>query len=138
MINFNKVFMVGNLTQDPQLRYTPQGTAVATLRIAVNTTFKDRAGEAKKETCFINVVVWAQMAEVCNQYLQKGRAVLVEGRLQSRTWQNSEGKNRSTIEVRAGRVQFLPQGPRAQNSTDIDLGNDPEEVVPLENLGVEE
>ncbi len=138
MVNFNKVFLVGNLTQDPQLRYTPQGTAVTTLRIAVNTTFKDRAGEAKKETCFINVIVWAHMAEVCNQYLQKGRAVLVEGRLQSRTWQNSEGKNRSTIEVRAGRVQFLPQGARAQSSTDIDLGNDPEEVVSLENLGSEE
>ncbi|MBN2483545.1 MAG: single-stranded DNA-binding protein [Candidatus Omnitrophica bacterium] len=139
MVNLNKIFLVGNLTQDPQLRYTPQGAAVATLRIAVNTMFKDRAGEAKKETCFINVIAWGQMAEVCNQYLQKGRAILVEGRLQSRTWQNSEGKNRSTIEVRAGRVQFLPQGgARAQATSDIDLGNEPEEAVPLENYSPEE
>ncbi|MDD3151087.1 MAG: single-stranded DNA-binding protein, partial [Candidatus Gastranaerophilales bacterium] len=105
MINLNKVFVVGNLTRDPELRYTPTGTAVSTLRIAVNTSFKDKTGQLQKDTCFINVVVWAQMAEVCNQYLQKGSQVLVDGRLQSRSWQDNDGKNRSTIEIRANRVQ---------------------------------
>lgn len=143
MVNLNRVLMVGNLTQDPQLRYTPNGSAVATLRIAVNTFFKDKTGEMKKDTCFINVIVWGKNAEVCNQYLQKGRSVFVEGRLQSRSWQNNEGKTRSVIEVRAARVQFMPRGvpPQAQDSQDqnqnqnLDLGEEPEEVL---NLGAED
>ena len=67
MASLNKVFLIGNLTRDPELRYTPQGTAVATLGVAVNSSFKDRNGEMKKDTCFINVVVWGQTAEACNQ-----------------------------------------------------------------------
>ena len=130
MVSLNKVLIVGNLTKDPELRYTPQGTAVTTLRIAANSPYKDRSGQLQKDTCFINAVVWAQMAEVCNQYLQKGRAVLVEGRLQSRSWQDAEGKNRSIIEVRATRVQFLPQGQRA-DQREIDLGDAPEEIMNL-------
>ena len=130
MVNLNKIFLVGNLTKDPELRYTPQGTAVTTLRIAANRTFKDKAGQTQKDTCFVNIVVWAQMAEVCNQYLQKGRPVFVEGRLQSRSWQNSEGKNRSVLEVVATRVQFMPQGVR-QDSQEVNLGDKPEEVVSL-------
>jgi len=134
MISFNKVFLVGNLTRDPELRYTPQGTAVTTLRIASNRSFKDKTGQAQKDTCFVNVVVWAQMAEVCNQYLQKGRQVLVEGRLQSRSWKNNEGQNRSVLEVVATRVQFMSGGMRqeSQSSSEIDLGEAPEEVVNLE------
>ena len=137
MVNFNKVLIVGNLTKDPELRYTPQGTAVTTLRIAANTSFKDKTGELKKDACFVNVVVWGQMAEVCNQYLQKGRSVFVEGRLQSRSWQNAEGKTRNTIEIRASRVQFMPQGTR-QEAKEIDLGDEPEAVVKLDNEEVNE
>lgn len=133
MVNLNTVFLIGNLTQDPQLRYTPQGTAVTTLRIAVNTSFKDRAGDTKTDTCFINVVVWGQLAEICNQYLQKGRAVFVEGRLQSRSWQNSEGKSRSSIEVRARRVQFMPRRAKPEAPAEIDLGEEPEELLNIEN-----
>lgn len=128
MVNMNRVFLVGNLTKDPELRYTPQGSAVTTLRIAVNTPFKDRTGQIQKDTCFINVVVWGQTAEACNQYLQKGRQVLVEGRLQTRSWQDSEGKNRSIIEVRAAKVQFMPRAASAENKS-MDLGGDSEEVV---------
>ena len=136
MISFNKVFLVGNLTRDPELRYTPQGTAVTTLRIAANRTFKDRTGQPQKDTCFVIVVVWGQMAEVCNQYLQKGRQVLIEGRLQSRSWQNSEGKNRSTLEVVATRVQFMPDHKRQEmQSQEVDLGEAPEEVLNLEGEG---
>jgi single-strand DNA-binding protein len=132
MVSLNKVFLIGNLTKDPELRYTPQGTAVTTLRIAVNRPFKDKGGKVQKDTCFVNVVVWSQMAEVCNQYLQKGRQVFVEGRLQSRSWQNSEGKNRSVLEVVAARVQFMPQGMRQEaQDQDIDLGDEPEENVHL-------
>jgi len=110
VVNLNEVMLIGNLTRDPELRYTPSGTAVTTLRIAANRSFKDKTGQMQKDTCFVNIVVWAQMAEVCNQYLQKGRQVFVEGRLQSRTWQNSEGKNRSVLEIVATRVQFMPGG----------------------------
>jgi single-strand DNA-binding protein len=132
MVNFNKVFLIGNLTRDPELRYTPAGSPVTTLRIAVNTPFKDKSGQLQKDTCFINVVVWGQMAEVCNQYLQKGRPVFVEGRLQSRVWQNNEGKNRSTIEVRALRVQFMPQRVK-EESREIDLGEEPEDISPVDS-----
>ena len=107
MANLNRVFLIGNLTRDPELRYTPSGMAVSNLRLAVNHRFKDRSGELKQDACFINIVVWDKQAETCNQYLQKGRCVLVEGRLQSRSWQDKEGKNRSVIEVRADRVVFL-------------------------------
>ncbi len=125
MASLNRAFLIGNLTKDPELRYTPQGTAVTTLRIAANRNFKDKTGELKKETCFINVIAWGVVAESCNQYLQKGRSVFVEGRLQSRTWQDSQGNNRSVIEVRADRVQFLDSKPKSV--TEADLGRDPAE-----------
>ncbi|MDD3295844.1 MAG: single-stranded DNA-binding protein [Candidatus Omnitrophica bacterium] len=128
MVNLNKVFLVGNLTRDPELRYTPQGTAVTTLRMAANRSFKDKSGQSQKDTCFVNVVVWAQMAEVCNQYLQKGKPVFVEGRLQSRSWQGSDGKNRNVLEVIATRVQFMPQGVR-QEAQNVDLGPGPQDNI---------
>ena len=131
MVNLNKVFLVGNLTRDPELRYTPQGTAVVNLRIAVNSPYKDKNGEAKQDTCFINVVAWGQMAEVCNQYLQKGRAVFVEGRLQSRSWQDNQGNKRNTIDVRASRVQFMPFGKnnRDNGTANMENQNSPEEII---------
>lgn len=107
MANLNRVFLIGNLTRDPELRYTPSGMAVSNLRLAVNHRYKDRSGELKQDACFVNVVVWDKQAETSNQYLQKGRCVLIEGRLQSRSWQDKEGRNRSVIEVRADRVIFL-------------------------------
>lgn len=107
MANLNKVFLIGNLTRDPELRYTPGGTAVANLGIAVNRRFKDSSGELKEEVCFLTVTVWDKQAEACCQHLQKGRAVFVEGVLQSRFWETSDGQKRSAIDVRAERVQFL-------------------------------
>ena len=107
MANLNKVFLIGNLTRDPELRYTPQGTAVVNLRLATNRRFKDKTGQQKEETCFITAVVWSRQAETCNQYLRKGRPVFVEGRLQSRSFDDSTGQKRYVIEVRAERVQFL-------------------------------
>lgn len=107
MANLNKVFLIGNLTRDPELRYTPGGTAVANLGLAVNRKFKDSSGELKEEVCFLTVTVWDKQAEACCQYLTKGRPVFVEGVLQSRFWETSEGQKRSAIDVRAERVQFL-------------------------------
>ena len=109
MVSLNRVLLIGNLTRDPELRYTPAGTPVANIRLAVNSSFKDQAGQRKEETCFVTVVVWSKQAEICNQYLKKGRPVFIEGRLIYRSWE-AEGKTRSTMEVRADRVQFLGFG----------------------------
>ena len=110
MVSLNRVLLIGNLTKDPELRYIPSGTPVANLRLAVNSSFKDQAGQRKEETCFVTVVVWSRQAEICQQYLKKGRSVFIEGRLLYRSWE-VDGKTRSTMEVRADRVQFL--GPPA-------------------------
>jgi len=111
MASYNKVLLMGNLTKDPELRYTPQGAAVANLRMAVNRKYKDKNQELKEEVCFITAVVWNKQAETCNQYLHKGSGVFVEGRLQSRSWEDNTGAKRSVIEVRAERVQFMGTGP---------------------------
>jgi single-strand DNA-binding protein len=107
MANLNKVLIIGNLTRDPELRYTPGGTAVVNLRMATNRRYKDKSGEAKQEVCYLTVVAWDKQAEVCNQYLHKGSPLFVEGRLQSRSWDGPDGKKRSVLEIRAERVQFL-------------------------------
>lgn len=107
MANLNKVLIIGNLTRDPELRYTPGGTAVANLRMATNRRFKDKSGEVKQEVCYLTVVTWDKQAEVCNQYLHKGSPLFVEGRLQSRSWDGPDGKKRNVIEIRAERIQFL-------------------------------
>ena len=112
MANYNKVLLMGNLTKDPELRYTPQGTAVVNLRLAVNRRWKDKSGEQKEEVCYLTIIAWDKQAEVCNQYLHKGRPIFVEGRLQSRSWEDSTGQKRNVLEVRAERIQFMgqPQG----------------------------
>ncbi len=107
MASYNKVLLMGNLTKDPELRYTPQGTAVVNLRLAVNRKYRSKDQELKEEVCFITAVVWNKQAETCNQYLHKGSSVFVEGRLQSRSWEDNTGAKRSVIEVRAERVQFM-------------------------------
>lgn len=119
MASYNKVLLMGNLTKDPELRYTPQGTAVANLRLAVNRKYRTKDQELKEEVCFITAVVWSKQAETCNQYLHKGSSVFVEGRLQSRSWEDNAGAKRSVIEVRAERVQFMgaPGQPKAQEQT---------------------
>lgn len=122
MASYNKVLLMGNLTKDPELRYTPQGTAVANLRLAVNRKYRTKDQELKEEVCFITAVVWSRQAETCNQYLHKGSSVFVEGRLQSRSWEDNAGAKRSVIEVRAERVQFMgapggaPKAPAEQGS----------------------
>ncbi len=103
---FNKIILIGNLTRDPEVRYTPQGTSVCNFGIAVNRRYK-QGDETKKEVTFINVVVFGKQADTCGQYLNKGSAVLVEGRLQERRWETEEGQQRSKHEVVAQNVRFL-------------------------------
>ena len=116
MMSLNRVFLMGNLTRDPELRYIPSGTAVTTFTVAANRSFVNQAGEKKDDTCFVRVIVWARRAEVCGEFLSKGSPVFVEGRLQSRNWQDQNGQKRSTIEVIANNVQFLgkAKGPRTE------------------------
>ena len=110
MASLNKVFLLGNLTRMPELRYTPSGTAVADLRLAVNRNYTTQTGEKRDETCFLTVVVWGKQAESCREYLDKGSPILVEGRLQTRDWETKEGQKRSVTEVVAERVQFMGRG----------------------------
>ena len=118
MASLNKVFLIGNLTRDPELRYAPSGTAVGAFGMATNRNFVTQAGEKKQETCFIRIVVWGKQAEACNQYLKKGSLVFVEGRLQFRSWTAQDGQKKSTIEVRADRVQFLGKPLAASQASD--------------------
>lgn len=115
MADLNRVILAGNLTRDPELRYTPGGMAVCNLGLAVNRVYNDKQGQKQKDTCFLRVVVWGKQGETCGSYLKKGRPVLVEGRLQSRSWEGKDGQKQNTIEIVADRVQFLGQGDRGQD-----------------------
>src|SRR5260370_31709030 len=108
----NKALLIGNLTRDPDLRYTGAGTAVANLRLAVNRTFVVQ-GDKREETLFIDVVAWGKQAETCAEYLAKGSAILVDGRLQSREHDARDGSKRTVVEVVADAGQFLTRKPRA-------------------------
>lgn len=102
---FNRIILVGNLTRDPEIRYTPSGVAVATIPIAVNSRYR-QGDEMREESLFIDAVVFGRHAETCTQYLNKGRMVLVEGRLRERRWEY-EGQKRSKFEVIANNIRFL-------------------------------
>jgi single-strand DNA-binding protein len=97
--SLNKVQLIGNLTRDPELRYTPQGTAVCTFGLATNRTWNTDAGEKKEDVEFHRIVAWQKLAELCSQLLAKGRKVYLEGRLQTRTWAGQDGVQRSTTEI---------------------------------------
>lgn len=108
MPSLNKVFLMGNLTRDPELRYTPGGSAVCELGLAVNRRFTQGNGEVKDETTFVDIVVWGKQAETAQRYLQKGAGVFIEGRLNYETWTEKDTqKKRSRIRVVAERMQFL-------------------------------
>jgi len=109
MASFNKVLLMGNLTRDPELRFTSNGSALAKFGLAVNRKYK--AGEEwKEEVCFVDITVWGKQAENCAEYLSKGRPVFIEGRLQFSSWETDDGQKRNKLEVVANTVQFLGQG----------------------------
>jgi single-strand DNA-binding protein len=117
MPSFNKVFLMGNLTKDPELRYTSGGAPVANLRMAINRVYKLQSGEQKEEVCYVTVVVWRKQAEAAGEHLKKGDPIFVEGRLQSRSWETEDHQKRSTMEVVAERVQFLSRTGRGAAPT---------------------
>jgi len=103
----NKVILIGNLGQDPELRYTGSGTAVCNMRLATNESYKDRDGNLVDKTEWHNVVAWARLGEICNEYLEKGSQVYFEGSLQTRSWEDRDGNTRYTTEVKAREMMFL-------------------------------
>ena len=109
-MSFNKIIVVGNLGRDPELRYTPQGTAVCSFTMATNERRKGQAGEPQDVTTWFRVTVWGKQAETVSKYLTKGRNVYVEGRLHVGEWSDKEGKQRYTLEVNATDVRFLDGG----------------------------
>lgn len=106
MASANIVVLCGNLTRDPEVRQIPSGMSVADLGLAINESYKNKSGELVETTCYVDVVVWGKTAENCGQYLRKGSAILVEGRLQLDQWEK-DGEKRSKLRVRADRIQFL-------------------------------
>lgn len=113
MGSLNRVFLMGNLTRDPQVRKTPSGSAVSDLGVAVSDSYTNKSGEKVETTCFADVVVWGRQAETCGQFLAKGSAVVVEGRLEYDQWETQQGEKRSRLRVRADRVQFIGRPAKA-------------------------
>jgi len=135
MNGFNKVILMGNLTRDPEIRYTPNGTPVANFSIAINRRFR-QGGELKDEVCYIDIVVFGKQAETCGQYINKGDSVLIDGRLQQRKWETEDGQRRNKIEVVAHSVQFMPR--RSQQAGPVEEIDDtgtatdiPEDDIPF-------
>ncbi len=149
MANLNRVLLIGNLTRDPEVRYTPKGTAVADIGIAVNRVYSGEDGEKKEEVTFVDVTFWGRQAEVAQEYLKKGRQVFVEGRLQLDTWDDKQtGQKRSRLRVVAENMQMLgsrgeseggpspagnqrrtaPPPPQRQTPKDPDLDAEPDDI----------
>jgi len=113
MASLNKVILIGNVGNDPEMRYTPDGKPVTSFNLAVSRRYTTREGERREETEWFTVVTWNRLAETCNQFLAKGRRAYVEGRLRSRTWDGQDGQKRFRNEVIANKVVFLDRQPVA-------------------------
>ncbi len=114
---YQKVVIVGNLGTDPEMRFTPSGVPVTSFNVAVNRRWKDSNGELREKTTWFRVTAWRGLAEQCNQYLSKGRLVLVEGEIDASAWLDSEGKPRATLELTARNVRFLGRRETADVTT---------------------
>ncbi len=115
-MNLNKVMLIGRLTADPQLRTTSSGSPVASFSVATNRVWTNKAGEKQEDAEFHNIVIWGRQAEIVNQFLKKGALVMIEGRLQTRTWEGKDGQSRKTTEIIGERVQFGPRSSSVQAS----------------------
>ncbi len=134
-MNLNKIFLIGRLTQDPELRSTPSGQSVATLRMATNRVWNDPSGNKKDATEFHTVVAWGRLGEIANQYLKKGGLVMIEGRIQTRTWTDQNNNKKYFTEVVAEGLQL---GPRTATNTisDIRPTNTPKQTVKDDNIPI--
>lgn len=121
-MSVNKVILLGRLGQNPEVRYTPSGAPVANFSVATNEAWTDKSGQKQERTEWHKVVVWGKLAELCNQYLTKGRQVYVEGRLQTRQWQDKENQTRYTTEIQAQTVQFIGGNDKSAGGPNRDTG----------------
>lgn len=119
-MNFNRVFIIGRLTNDPQLKTTPGGQSVATFSMATNRTWVNKQGVRQQDVQYHNIVVWGRQGEVANQFLKKGTMAMIEGRLQTRKWQDKQGQNHSITEIVSEHLQL---GPRAMNESPSKFGS---------------
>lgn len=126
-MNLNKVFIIGNLTRDVTLRNTPSGRSVANFGVATNRVWVNANGQKQQEVEFHNVVVWGKMAELCNQYLSKGRLVFVEGRIRTRSWVDSNEQKRTSTEIISENISFGPR--KMQDQGEEKLKMPPEKAV---------
>jgi single-strand DNA-binding protein len=126
MASLNKIMLIGNVGSDPEMRYTPNGKAVTSFRMATNRRYTTSSGESKEETEWFRVNVWGKQAESCNQFLSKGKRVYVEGRLRSQNWEGQDGQMRTSLEVSANRVIFLDRA--ASVSLPEEGGLEPEDL----------
>ena len=140
MASVNKVILIGNLGSDPEVKYTPSGTAVANFNIATNESWTSKDGKKEERTEWHKIVVWSKLAELCGEYLAKGRPVYVEGRLQTREWNDKEGNKRYTTEIVAQTIQFLGgpnDRPARQSSAAASSGggrsSEPAEAIEVED-----
>ncbi|MGC8651207.1 MAG: single-stranded DNA-binding protein [Minisyncoccia bacterium] len=122
-MNLNKVFLIGNLTRDVVLRTTPSGQSVADFGVATNRVWSGSNGQKQQEVEFHNIVVWGKMAELCNQYLAKGRMVFIEGRIRTRSWQDANNQKRYKTEIIAENIQFGPKTVREEGPLDMPPDN---------------
>ncbi len=132
----NKVILIGNLGQDPELRTTPSGTSVATFTLATNESWTDREGAKQERTEWHRIVAWAKLAEICGQYLRKGRQVYIEGRLTTRSWEDRQGNQRKTTEIIAQNMQMLGSRPGSAEPNAAEPQGTPEfaaETVSIED-----
>ncbi len=131
MASVNRVIVLGHLTRDPELRYTPGGAAVAGFGLGINRRYRDRDGLPNEEATFVEIVTWGKQAESCSEYLAKGRLVLIEGRLRQERWKTAEGEARSALTIVAERVQFLSNGGPPTAEAEADGASAPESEVPF-------
>lgn len=139
-MNYNKAFVLGNVTRDPELRHTPSGQAVASFAIATNRVWKSATGEQKSQAEFHNIVAWGRLAEICSQYLKKGSLTFIEGRIQTRSWQDPQGQKKYRTEIIAEGMQLGPRpgGGVGQARTADAPTEKPEEIATVEYPGGEE
>ncbi|OGY39829.1 MAG: hypothetical protein A2418_03150 [Candidatus Brennerbacteria bacterium RIFOXYC1_FULL_41_11] len=142
-MNLNKVFLIGRVVKDIELRVTPQGQSVASFPLATNRVWNDKMGQKQEETEFHNVVVWGRQAETCKQYVQKGKLLMIEGRIKTRSWDAPTGERKYRTEVIADRVQFGPksgdqeQFSRPQGKSDYSQDAPLQEDVPILDIADE-
>lgn len=142
-MNLNKVYLIGRLASDPEFRTTPSGQEVATLRMATNRVWNDRAsGQRNKATEFHTIVVWGRLAQIANQYLNKGSLAMIEGRLQTRSWEGQDGVKRYRTEIVAESLQLGPKksgeqaqigGPETKDKNDLSPAAPPKNEIPVIN-----